>query len=141
MKVSLGLLAVGSFITWLFFGRLNGLLASTLPFHGLEHESLLEMVTAILSAPATWLALGVVALGFVIFWVRARGYRLFGGDWLSPFVDSAFGFEPLNRFVVGGVYKIAQGFSLTQTGELNWNILGIISALLVVLVVLWLGVR
>ncbi len=141
MKISLGLLAVGSFITWLFFGGLNGLLVSTLPFHGLEHESLAELVTTILSAPATWLALGVVALGFIIFWVRARGYRLFGGEWLKPFVDSAFGFEPLNRLVVGGVYKIAAGFSLTQTGELNWNILGIISALLVVLVVLWLGVR
>jgi hypothetical protein len=41
--------------------------------------------------------------------------------------------------VVQGTYKIAEGLSRTQTGELNWNILGVISALLVVLVVLWLG--
>ncbi|HSB03491.1 MAG TPA: hypothetical protein VLE49_22760, partial [Anaerolineales bacterium] len=60
-------------------------------------------------------------------------------DWLSPLVESSFGFEPLNRFVVRSTYKMAEQFSLTQTGELNWNILGIISALLVVLVVLWLG--
>jgi LPXTG-motif cell wall-anchored protein len=41
--------------------------------------------------------------------------------------------------MVRGTYRIAAQLSATQTGELNWNILGIIGALLVVLVVLWLG--
>ena len=139
MRVSLGILAFGAFTTWLSFGRLTGLLAATLPFHELEHESLLEVVTAIISAPATWFALLIVALGFGISWVRARGFALFGGGWLNPLVESSFGFESLNRFVVQSTYKIAEQFSRTQTGELNWNILGIVSALLVVLVVLWLG--
>ena len=139
MRVSLGILAGGAFLTWLLFGGLNRLLVSTLPFHELEHESLLHMVIAISSAPATWFALGVVAVGFIVFWFRARGFKLFGGGWLDPFVESAFGFESVNRFVVRGTYKIAQGFSATQTGELNWNILGIICALLAVLLVLWLG--
>ena len=137
MKVSLGILAAGAFITWLFFGGLNGLLSSTLPFHELERESLLEMVNAILSAPATWLALLIVAVGFGISWMRARSYALFGGGWLNPFVESSFGFESLNRLIVRGTFRIAEGLSLTQTGELNWNILGIISALLVVLIALW----
>ncbi|HET9912003.1 MAG TPA: NADH-quinone oxidoreductase subunit L, partial [Anaerolineales bacterium] len=139
MRVSLFVLAAGTFVTWLFVGGLNELLVSTLPFHELEHETLLEVITAILSAPATWLALGVVALGFIISWVQARGFRLFGGAWLNPFVEASFGLESLNRFVVSGVYKAAEGFSVTQTGELNWNILGVIGALLVVLIVLWLG--
>jgi NADH-quinone oxidoreductase subunit L len=139
MRVSLAILALGSFITWLFFGGLNGLLSTTLPFHELEQGSTLELVTAILSAPATWFALLVVALGFGIAWVRARGFRLFGNGWLNPLVDASFGFEPINRSVVRGVYEIAARFSVTQTGELNWNIFGIVSALLVVLVVLWLG--
>jgi len=139
MKVSLGILAVGTFVTWLFFGGLNGLLASTLPFHELEHESLREIATAILSAPATWFTLLIVAVGLGISWLRARGYRLFGGGWLNPFVETSFGFDPLNRLIVRSTYKFAEQLSLTQTGELNWNILGILSALLVVLVVLWLG--
>ena len=139
MKVSLGILAAGTFITWLFFGRLNGLLSSTLPFHELEHESLLEMVTRIIAAPTTWFALLIVAVGFGISWLRARGYRLFGGGWLNPFVESSFGFEALNRLFVKGTYQVAEWLSLTQTGELNWNILGIVSALLVVLIVLWMG--
>jgi NADH-quinone oxidoreductase subunit L len=139
MNVSLGILAVGTFITWLFFDGLNALLSSTLPFHELEHESLLEMITAVSSAPATWFALLIVALGFGIFWLRGRDSALSGGGGLNPFVESSFGFEPINRFVVEGTYKVAEWFSATQTGELNWNILGIIGALLVVLIVLWVG--
>jgi NADH-quinone oxidoreductase subunit L len=139
MKVSLGILAAGTFITWLFFGGLNGLLSSTLPFHELEPESLLQMITATLTAPATWLAMLIVAAGIAISWMRARGFQLFGGGWLNPFVESSFGFESINRLIVKGTYYIAGQLSLTQTGELNWNILGIISALLVVLIVLWMG--
>lgn len=139
MKFSLGALAAGTLISWLFFGRLNEVLASTLPFHELEHESLRQMVITISSTPATWLALLIVAVGLGISWLRARGFKLFGGDWLNPFVDSSFGFEWINRLVVRGTYRSAEWLSTTQTGELNWNILGIVSALLVVLVVLWLG--
>jgi NADH-quinone oxidoreductase subunit L len=139
MKFSLGALAAGTFITWLFFGGLSGLLASTLPFHELEQESLRHMLTAVISAPATWLALLIVAAGLGISWLRARGFVLFGGGWLNPFVESSFGFEWVNRLIVRGTYRLAGVLSATQTGELNWNILGIVSALLVVLIVLWLG--
>jgi len=139
MKVSLGILAAGTCITWLFFGGLNELLTSTLPFHGLEHETLREMIVAVISAPATWLAMSIVAVGLGTSWLRARGLALFGGGWLNPFVESSFGFEWVNHLLVRGTYRIAAQLSATQTGELNWNILGIISALLVVLLVLWLG--
>jgi hypothetical protein len=97
------------------------------------------MMTAILSAPTTWFALLIIAAGFGVPWLRARNFQLFGGGWLNPFVESSFGFEALNRFVVKGIYRVAEWLSLTQTGELNWNILGIVSALLVVLIALWLG--
>ena len=139
MQVSLGILAAGTLTTWLFFGGLNTVLASTLPFHELEHESLVHMVTAVSSAPATWLALLIVAAGLGLSWLRARGFVLFGGGWLNPFVESSFGFEWVNRLIVRGTYRLSGQFSALQTGELNWNILGIVSALLVVLVVLWLG--
>jgi len=139
MQVSLAILAGGTLVSWLFLGGLDGLLASTLPFHELEHETLREIVNAILSAPATWFTLSIVAVGLGISWLRARGYRLFGGGWLNPFVETSFGFESLNRLIVRGTYKFSEQLSVTQTGELNWNILGIVSALLAVLIVLWLG--
>ena len=140
MRFSLGTLAAGTLVTWLFFGGLSNLFSSTLPFHEFEHESLLHMMTAISSAPATWLAMLIVAAGLGISWLRARGHRLFGGGWLNPFVESSFGFEWVNRLIVKGTYQTAEWLSATQTGELNWNILGIVCALLAVLLVLWLGI-
>jgi multicomponent K+:H+ antiporter subunit A len=139
MRVSLAILAGGTFITWLFFGGLNGLLSTTLPFHELERESLMTMITAILSAPMTWLVLLLIAISAGISWVRAKGYQLFGGGWLEPFVDTSFGFDSLNKLVVRSVSGIAENLRATQTGELNWNIFGIISGLLIVLVILWMG--
>jgi NADH-quinone oxidoreductase subunit L len=139
MKISLGILAAGTFLTWLLFGGFTQLLSTTLPFHELEQESLLKVVTAILVAPATWLALFVVVLGVGISWIRMQNIQFFGGSWLQPLVDTAFGFDSLNRFVVQLVSNSAERLRATQTGELNWNILGILSGLLLVLVVLWMG--
>ena len=141
MRIALGTLAAGTFVTWLFFGGLNRLLSTTLPFHEIEHESLPEMVSAVLSAPATWFTLLVVGLGFGIAWVRMKGFKHFGGGILQPLVDTSFGFEPVNNFVVQAVSKIAERLRATQTGELNWNILGIIGGLLIVLVFLWAGAK
>ncbi|MFT3890983.1 MAG: NADH-quinone oxidoreductase subunit L [Anaerolineales bacterium] len=139
MRISLGILAVGTCVTWLFFGGLNGLLSTTLPFHEIEHESLLEMITAVLSAPATWFALLVVGLGIGISYIRMKGFKYFGGGWLQPFVDTSFGFDALNQVVVRAVSAFAERLRATQTGELNWNIFGIIGGLLIVMIFLWMG--
>jgi NADH-quinone oxidoreductase subunit L len=136
MKVSLSILAAGSFDTWLLFSGLNGLLSSTLPFHEIEPEALLHMVIVISTAPATWFALLVVALGAGISWVRMKGFQLYGGGWLNPLVESSFGFDSLNRVIAGGVQKLAGRFSLTQTGILSWNVVGILGAFLAVLIFL-----
>ncbi|MBK9210733.1 MAG: hypothetical protein IPL71_21600 [Anaerolineales bacterium] len=45
----------------------------------------------------------------------------------------------MNHFVVNTVSKFAESLRATQTGELNWNILGIIGALFIVLAVLLWG--
>jgi hypothetical protein len=110
-----------------------------LPFHELKRESLPQMVTTILAAPATWFVLLIVLIGASISWVRAKGFRLFGGGWFQAIVDTSFGFDSLNQFVVDVISKFAERLRATQTGELNWNIFGIISGLLIVLVILWLG--
>jgi NADH-quinone oxidoreductase subunit L len=138
MKIPLAVLAIGSFITWLFIGGFSRLLSTTLPFHRIEQESTQELVWAILFAPVTWIALLIVAFGFALFWWRGRSSAL-AQSRLQPLVDTAFGFEPINHFIVQTVSNFAERLRATQTGQLNWNILGIISGLLVVLIALWLG--
>jgi NADH-quinone oxidoreductase subunit L len=137
MKVSLGLLAAGTFTTWLFAGGLNQLFVSTLPFHNITPVSLLELVTSVLAAPATWLALFMVALGFAAFWFIGRKSALSDAPrWYKSLSDSSFGLEPVNRSVVRWVSGFAETLRGTQTGALNWNAVGIVATLLVLLIIL-----
>ena len=140
MKISLALLSIGTCTTWLFFGGLNKLLSESMPFHGIEEESTLEMVKAISFAPATWVALLVIALGLTLFFTLGRKAALTESPrWLNTLTESSFGFESVNHFVVSTVSKFAEGLRITQTGQLNWNILGIIGALFIVLALLLWG--
>jgi NADH-quinone oxidoreductase subunit L len=137
MKISLALLSIGTFTTWLFFGGLNKLLSTSMPFHAIKHESTLEMIKAISFAPATWFALLVVALGLILFFTVGRKVALTESPgWLNSLTETSFGFESVNHFIVNTVSKFAESLRATQTGQLNWNILGIISALFLVLMVL-----
>lgn len=137
-RLPLGLLALGSFTTWLLFGGLNRLFVNTLPFHELEPEGLVEMMRIVSLSPWTWLALGVIGLGAGLFWLLGRRDP-FARPAYAPLVESSFGLEPVNTLVVRSVQGLAQRFSQAQTGELNWNILGIVGGLAVVLAVLLWG--
>lgn len=138
MKIALGLLALGTCTTWLLFGGLSGILATSLPYHHLEAEATLHMAETILFAPATWIALSIIAVSLALFWVFGRGFALKENPaWLRGLSESSFGFEPVNTFISRGVNDLAEQLRFTQNGQMNWNILGIIGALLFVLAVLW----
>ncbi|HRK89863.1 MAG TPA: NADH-quinone oxidoreductase subunit L [Anaerolineales bacterium] len=142
MKIALGVLAIGTFTTWLLFGGLSGTLAQSLPTHHLEAESTIHMVEMILLAPATWLALSLIAVSLALFWFVGRGFALKESPiWLRELSESSFGFEPVNTFISRGISGLAEQLRFTQNGQMNWNILGIVGALLFVLaVLLWSGV-
>ncbi|HEY3288748.1 MAG TPA: NADH-quinone oxidoreductase subunit L [Anaerolineae bacterium] len=142
MRVALVVLAIGTLTTWLLAGPFSGLIgsafATVLP---LPEMSTAEMVVEVLTAPATWVALVVIALGLLAWWWRDRlsaiGERL---NWLKRMATDSFGFEWVNRGIVRGTQVIAEGLRVTQTGALNWNTLGIIGGLVVVLAILAAGV-
>jgi hypothetical protein len=99
------------------------------------------LVGETLGAPLTWLTLVVAAAGMGVWVVRQR--RSKQGEsygWFDALVESGFGFEPLNGQVAAWVQRTASFVQKTQTGQLNWNILGIVAALLTVLALLWWGV-
>jgi NADH-quinone oxidoreductase subunit L len=52
----------------------------------------------------------------------------------------SFGFEWINRRVVSAVRSSSDGLSYTQTGQLNWNIAGILLGLVVLMLLMFLGV-
>lgn len=141
MRVATGLLAFGTLTTWLLAGPFSEMFTRSLPFHEMEVVSTLKVAEEVLFAPATWLAMLVIAGGAGIwFWRQRTSKQETGtGGWFDAVSESSFGFEWINRQVVAGVQRLAAILQKTQTGQLNWNILGIVGALLIVLAILKWG--
>ena len=139
MRVSLTLLAFGTLTSWLLAGSFSQLLASTLPFHSLQAESTWTLIQHVVLSPSTWVALGVIALGFGFWFLRERFSRVTG--MFKPLLENGFGFDALNRGIVRVTDQAAKFLQITQTGQLNWNVLGILAGLCLVLLILSGGVR
>jgi NADH-quinone oxidoreductase subunit L len=94
----------------------------------------------VVSAPATWLALVVVALGLIAWWQRKQ-LELISEPLrdLARVAEKSFGFEAINQSVVQTVQTAAEELRGMQTGILNWNVLGIVAALVAVLLILAMG--
>jgi NADH-quinone oxidoreductase subunit L len=140
MGIALSLLAVGTLTTWLLVGPFGNMLAQTLPFHHMEAESTTAIVLEVITAPATWLALVVVALGLAAWWWRDKLTGLASAlSGIGRAAAADFGFEWINRQVVGLTGQVASALRVTQTGQLNWNVVGIVGGLIMVLIVLVWG--
>lgn len=147
MKVALIPLAFGVLVTWLLAGPFRDMFLRTLPLHfpggSVEAPGMAAtwaMAREILSAPGTWLAVGVALAGALIWAGRGAfswiGTRMRG---LRRVVDAGYGFEAINRGIVNAVQGSGEGLRVTQSGLVNWNVAGMVIAVIVLLAVLLLA--
>lgn len=141
MKVSLGLLGLGAWTTWLLIEPFSALLQHTLPFHGISSLNLSELSHEVFTAPLTYAALIVIALGLGIFWMVRKQAAGRKESWMDVLSRESFGFEWLNRRVASWTVGLGSVLQRTQTGVLSWNAVGILGALLIVLVFLVWSVK
>ena len=138
MRISLVVLTVGTLISWLAAGMFNHLLIVTLPSHDIHAVTLSGMFENVLSTPLTWVVLGIILTGMIGWCFRTRLVWLQQlTRWLASAAENSFGFEWINDNLTGVVKKISNLGAMTQTGLLNWNIVGILVGLFVLL--LYLG--
>ncbi|MBE0686232.1 MAG: hypothetical protein IH585_09545, partial [Anaerolineaceae bacterium] len=140
MKIALIPLAIGALTSWLLIGPFSKMMSSTLPVHAIQEVDLSHLFSQVLFAPATWIALAIIALGIMIWYGRAalNGIQ----EALKPiaeFAEASFGFEKMNKLIVNTTQDLGERLRTTQTGKLNWNVLFILVALVVVFVVLMVG--
>jgi NADH-quinone oxidoreductase subunit L len=138
MRVSLALLAVATLSSWLLAGPLGRMLSATLPFHNLPVEGTWALVGRILLNPATWITLVVIGLSFGVW--AARKYLVRPANALKPLAESGLGFDWLNRQIVALTQLVASFLQRFQTGQLNWNVAGILGGLILILLLL-VGVK
>jgi len=136
MKTALLPLAFLTLTTWLLAGPFSRLLADTLPYAHLEVFTTSEMVHEVLTAPATYVALVVMALGLGLYWRYGRREMPPVLDGLRHAAQVGFGFERLNNGAVTITEQSASLLQRTQSGQLGRNVAGIVFALAVV--ALWL---
>jgi len=135
MRVALIPLAIGTVTTWLLIGPFGRLFGDTMPTHDLHLVNLGGMAAG--AAAQLVIALPVIAIGLLAFWFRDRlsgVTRALG--WLAALARADFGFELANRVVAGAARGAAGVVRETQTGQLNWNAVGILVGLALVLAVL-----
>jgi len=141
MRFVLAVLAFGVLTTWLFIGTFGKRLAGSLPFHNLHSEELVTVLIDTISSPWTYFALGVVCLGLLIWAIRSSFTRI--AQTLAPaaeFMRQGFGFEHINRYIIRLTCSTADMLRKLQTGQLNWNMVGIVLGLVIVLAfAAWIG--
>jgi NADH-quinone oxidoreductase subunit L len=139
MKTALVPLALGTLTTWLLAGQFGQFLGKALP-QGHEVESTGALLMQIATAPATLLALAVIALGLAAWWQRGRlagvAHAL---DGVGTMASNSFGFEAINRGVIRMTVASAESLRTIHNGVLNWNVMAILVGLVVILAILALG--
>jgi NADH-quinone oxidoreductase subunit L len=137
MAIPLILLAMGTLASWLLAGPLSQSLHATLPFHASHAHTTWEIMAEVL-VWKTAVPLSVVLLGIAAWWQRERLRGLVARlGWLEKAAVRSFGFEHLNHSLTAGAQHAAALLQKTQTGQLNWNVVGVIFGLLLVLLILW----
>jgi NADH-quinone oxidoreductase subunit L len=140
MRVALVPLAAGTLTTWLLVSPEDRLLNTSLKPFGNEILSLHVLLQQVLGNPATLIALLIVGLGLAAWWWRDKLSGLVKRlRWVAAAAVNSFGFEAVNGAVVRTTVQGAEALRVTQTGVLNWNVLGIVAGLLITLIVLITG--
>ncbi len=131
-------MAAGTLTTWLLAGEFAKLLEQTLPQHTIHAPTLLALSEEILLAPATYAALGVISLGLALGWRVRKQATVSPPALVETLSRESFGLDWLNKQIAAGTLRFAALLQKTQTGQLNWNVLGILGALVLVLgILLW----
>jgi NADH-quinone oxidoreductase subunit L len=140
MRFSLIILAFGVMTSWLLAGPFSKMLNQSLPFHEIPAESTIDIVKSIVIAPATWITVMVIILGLFV-WQQRRAFMGVVNQLgtVIRFTKDGMGFEWINHQVVAGIRSAAAELSITQTGQLNWNMVGIVAGLIILLVLLIWG--
>ena len=139
MTVPLMMLAAGSILFWLYISPYTSSMVVSLPQYPVTHIALGELIHHSFTCPIIWVTL-VVAILIAIFTLRWRATVINAFQQPSAItlpLMRAYWFDIFyNRFIVRNLFGFWQWFRRVQTGDLNYNNLGIVIGFVIFLVLL-----
>ena len=146
MTIPLGILAIGVTFAWLLIEPFANWMKATLPYHELflmsdwPAEQLISTHTAL--STSTLLVLLVTAVGLIFGKRSADKSAVVGGTSLMARRIDRIGmvFDQSARAVVDATRTSAALLQKTQTGQLNWNVVGIVLGMIALLLIVLQGI-
>jgi NADH:ubiquinone oxidoreductase subunit 5 (subunit L)/multisubunit Na+/H+ antiporter MnhA subunit len=140
MTMPLVILAAGSALFWLYISPYTSSMVFSLPQYPVAHIALGELIHHCFTCPIIWVTLAVAIL-LAIFTLKWRATVINAFQQPSaltlPLMRAYWVDIFYNRFVVKGLFGFWQWFRRMQTGDLNYNNLGIVIGFVIFLVLLF----
>jgi len=136
MSVPLVLLAIGTTVAWMAIGFLSRSYAA-FHFTGVQAFTLLGFILDTVSKPAIAFSLAALALGVGLFYVRKAYAASTVGEATIAVARKGYGFDAFYGGLVAGLVRFGKGFRRTHTGDLNYNLTGLVIGLLILVLVLF----
>ena len=140
MAAPLVVLAIGSISFWLFASPYTSSMVFSLPQYPVEHITLGGLIHHAFASPIIWVTF-VAAVLLAIFTLKWRPTVV--NTFTKPSaitlpLREAYWFDTFyNRIIVRGLFSFWQWFRRIQTGDLNYNNVGIVVGLILFLVTLF----
>lgn len=132
MTIPLIVLAVGSLISWLSIGFLTRAYAA-FGFNEVVAVTLIKFITETFSTPAV-ISIIAFLLGIGIFYVRKSYASNSIGAKTITMARKGYGFDTFYGWIISGLRKFATKFQKTHTGDLNYNVAGMVLGVLLLII-------
>jgi NADH-quinone oxidoreductase subunit L len=139
MGLPLVILAIGTLVGWMAIGYLS---RSTVAFAFAEAVgfSLVGFIVETFTKPAIIFSLVALGLGVGLFYVR-KGYASSAvGRGTIKAARFGYGFDAFYGSLVRGLVRFGKGFRRSHTGDLNYNLIGLVIGLAILVVYLFFAV-
>ena len=133
MTIPLIILAVGSLISWLSIGFLTRAYAS-FGFNEVVAVTLIKFITETFSTPAVVISIIAFLLGIGVFYVRKSYASNSIGTKTITMARKGYGFDMFYGWIISGLRKFATKFQKTHTGDLNYNVAGMVLGFLLLII-------
>jgi len=138
MSIPLVLLAIGTMVAWMAIGFLSRAYAM-FHFEDVQGMSLVGFIVETVTKPAIAFSLAALAIGIGLYYARKAYAANAVGQATITVARKGYGFDAFYGGIYAGLVRFGNAFRRTHTGDLNYNLTGLVIGLVILVLVLYFG--